>query len=160
HGGAGGVGAFAVQVAAALGASVTATAAARDADFVRGLGAERVIDYAAERFEERLGGADGADLVLDTVGGDTQTRSWQVLGPGGVLVSVVAPPAESGPGGARGVFFVVEPDRAGLEELSKLVAAGRLDPPVAQVFPLARTADAYQELGRPHRRGKVVLKVS
>ncbi|MYS23692.1 NADPH:quinone reductase, partial [Streptomyces sp. DvalAA-14] len=160
HGGAGGVGVFAVQVAAALGASVTATAAGRDADFVRGLGAEEVIDYADEDFADRLSGAQAVDLVFDTVGGDTLTRSWQVLRPGGVLVSIVAPPGDSGPDGARGVFFVVEPDRAGLEELSKLVAAGRLDPPVAQVFPLERTAEAYEELNRPHRRGKIVLKVS
>jgi NADPH:quinone reductase-like Zn-dependent oxidoreductase len=157
HGGAGGVGSLAVQVAAALGARVTATAAAGDADFVRALGAEQVVDYAAERFEER---AVGMDLVLDTVGGDTQARSWQVLRPGGVLVSVAAPLEASGPGGTRGVFFVVEPDRAGLDELSALVAAGRLDPPVAEVFPLAETASAYAALARPHRRGKVVLHVS
>ncbi|MFC4031174.1 NADP-dependent oxidoreductase [Streptomyces polygonati] len=160
HGGAGGVGAYAVQIAAALGASVTATAAARDADFVRGLGAERVIDYAAERFEDLLGGAGAVDLVLDTVGGDNVTRSWQVLRPSGVLVGVAVPPETTGPGGARGVFFVVEPDRAGLEELSRLVADGRLEPRVAQVFPLARTAEAYAALGRPHRRGKIVLTVS
>lgn len=125
HGGAGGVGALAVQVAAARGASVTATAAARDADFVRELGAERVIDYAGDRFEDQV---DDVDLVFDTVGGDTLTRSWQVLRPGGVLVGIVAPPAATGPDGRRGVFFVVEPDRAGLEELNRLVRARQLTP--------------------------------
>lgn len=99
HGGAGGVGAFAVQVAAALGARVTATAAGLDTDFVTRLGAERVIDYDSGRFEEQL---DGIDLVFDTVGGDTLTRSWKVLKPGGVLVSIVSPPEPTGPNGARG----------------------------------------------------------
>ena len=157
HGGAGGVGSLAVQVAAALGARVTATAAARDADFVRGLGAEQVIDYATERFEERV---SAVDLVLDTAGGEAEARSWQVLRPGGVLVSVARPVRAEGPDGTRGVFFIVEPDRAGLEQLSGLVAAGRLDPPLAEVFPLAGTASAYAALSRPHRRGKVVLHVS
>ena len=159
HGGAGGVGAFAVQVAAALGASVTATAAAQDAAFVRELGAEQVVDYAAERFEDVVA---EIDLVFDTVGpaGGTQDRSWQVLKPGGVLVSVAAPPAANGPGGARGVFFVVEPDRAGLEQLSRLVAEGRLTVAVSATRPLAETAAAYADLARPHRRGKIVLTVS
>ncbi|MFD9130482.1 NADP-dependent oxidoreductase [Kitasatospora sp. NPDC059571] len=157
HGGAGGVGSFAVQVAAALGASVTATAAARDADFVRELGAERVVDYTAERFEDVV---SGMDLVFDAVGGDTQQRSWQVLRPGGVLVSIVAPPAETGPDGTRGVFFVVEPDRAGLDELARLVGEGRLVPRVDRVVPLAEAAAAYAALEHEHRRGKVVLRVS
>jgi NADPH:quinone reductase-like Zn-dependent oxidoreductase len=74
HGGAGGVGSFAVQIAAALGARVTATASVRDREFVSGLGADQVIDYADERFEDHV---DGADVVLDTVGGDTQARSWR-----------------------------------------------------------------------------------
>jgi len=157
HGGAGGVGSLAVQIAAALGAEVAATAAARDADFVRSLGAARVLDYAAEPFEEQL---DGLDLVFDTVGGATQERSWKVLRPGGVLVSVAAPPPAEGPGSTRGAFFVVEPDRAGLEQLSRLVAQGRLQPPIAEVFPLAEAAAAYTALTRPHRRGKVVVHVS
>lgn len=89
HGGAGGVGSFVVQLAAALGARVIATASAGDADFVRGLGAEQVVDYTARRFEDEV---EGVDVVFDTVGGDTQVRSWTVLRPGGVLVSVVSRP--------------------------------------------------------------------
>lgn len=157
HGGAGGVGCCAVQIAAALGATVAATASAQDTAFVRELGAERVVDYANERFEEQL---TDMDLVLDTVGGDTQTRSWQVLSPGGTLVSVASPPAAEGPGGARGVFFVVEPDRGDLDELSRLVTAGRLTPLVARVVPLSEAGAAYTALDQPHRRGKTVLKVS
>jgi NADPH:quinone reductase-like Zn-dependent oxidoreductase len=154
QGGAGGVGSFAVQVAAALGASVTATADAAAADFVRELGAEQVVDYRSERFEEQV---KDVDLVFDTVGGDTQERSWQVLRPGGRLVSIVAPPDATKEGGR---FFVVEPDRTGLEELSRLVADGELTPPVDRVFPLAETAQAYAALERGHRRGKIVLHVS
>jgi NADPH:quinone reductase-like Zn-dependent oxidoreductase len=156
HGGAGGVGSFVVQVAAALGAAVSATATAADADFVRGLGAEQVIDYTAGPFEDQV---KDIDLVFDTVGGDTQARSWAVLRPGGVLVSIVAPPVAPEGTQARGVFFVVEPDRGGLDELSALVAAGRLTPQVDRVVPLEGTQRAYAALEREHRRGKVVLKV-
>ncbi len=82
HGGAGGVGSFAVQIAADLGARVTATAREGDREFVRGLGAADVVDYQHDRFEDRV---EHVDVVLDTVGGPTQARSWSVLGPGGVL---------------------------------------------------------------------------
>ncbi|MER5474357.1 NADP-dependent oxidoreductase [Streptomyces sp. NPDC002685] len=157
HGGAGGVGSFVVQVAAALGAEVTATAAARDADFVRGLGARSVIDYAGRRFEDEV---KDADVVFDTVGGDTLDRSWQVLRPGGVLVGIVAPPTPPDGVDARGVFFVVEPDRAGLEELTALVEAGRLVPQVDRIVPLESAPGAYAALEREHRRGKIVLRVS
>ncbi|MGQ4381090.1 NADP-dependent oxidoreductase, partial [Streptomyces sp. SAS_267] len=157
HGGAGGVGSFAVQVAAALGAEVTATASAGDADFVRGLGAGTVIDYAGQRFETEV---KDADIVFDTVGGDTQARSWEVLRPGGVLVSVVEPPVPPKGADARAVFFVVEPDRAGLEELTALVEAGRLIPQVDRILPLESAPGAYAALEREHRRGKIVLRVS
>ncbi|MGW4675228.1 NADP-dependent oxidoreductase [Streptomyces sp. NPDC004324] len=154
HGGAGGVGSIAVQVAAALGASVTATAGAGTADFVRGLGADRVVDHRGERFEDLV---EDMDLVLDTVGGDTQERSWRVLRPGGLLVSVVAPPDTAREGGR---FFVVEPDRAGLEELARMAGTGTLVPRVERVLPLTRTAEAYEALEKGHRRGKLVLRVA
>ncbi|MFF0039024.1 NADP-dependent oxidoreductase [Streptomyces mirabilis] len=150
QGGAGGAGSLAVQVAVALGASVTATADAEAADFVRELGAEQVVDHRSERFEAQV---KDVDLVFDTVGGDTQKRSWQVLRPGGRLVSIDA--TKEG-----GRFFVVEPDRTGLEELSRLVADGEPAPPVDRVLPLAETAQAYAALEQGHRRGKTVLHVS
>ncbi|MEV5148106.1 NADP-dependent oxidoreductase [Streptomyces sp. NPDC052727] len=159
HGGAGGVGSFAVQIAVALGARVTATAAARDREFVAGLGADRVLDYAGDRFEDHV---DGADVVLDTVGGDTLARSWAVLHPGGTLISIVQPPrpddAESH--GARGVFFVVEPDRTGLEAVTELIDSGRLTPVVDRVVPLSETRAAYEALRSEHPRGKIVIRVS
>lgn len=154
HGGGGGVGSLAVQVAVALGASVVATAAARDAGFVRDLGAELVVDYAEERFEDAV---EGVDLVFDTVGGQVQDRSWQVLRPGGTLVSIVAPPAA--PEGKHGVFFVVEPDRGALGQLARLAAQGRLAPRIDRVVPLSGTAAAYAALEQEHPRGKIVLRV-
>ncbi|MFJ9448284.1 NADP-dependent oxidoreductase [Kitasatospora sp. NPDC101235] len=159
HGGAGGVGSFAVQIATALGARVTATASARDAEFVAGLGAQDVIDYAGGRFEDHV--AD-VDVVFDTVGGDTQTRSWAVLRPGGVLVSIVEPPDPSAARdpAARGVFFIVEPDRDGLDAISELITSGRLLPQVDRVVPLAQTRAAYEALENEHQRGKVVIQVA
>lgn len=156
HGAAGGVGSLAVQVAAALEAEVVGTAGADDLDFVRGLGAARAVDYRAERFEDLVG---DVDVVLDTVGGEVQQRSWQVLRDSGVLVSIVSPP-EPPQGGPRGAFFVVEPDRDGLTELSRLVGSGRLTVPVDQVVPLSGAAAAYAALDRHGRRGKIVLRVS
>ncbi|MFF7331780.1 zinc-binding dehydrogenase [Streptomyces sp. NPDC008150] len=155
HGGAGGVGSIAVQVAAALGAEVIATSNGRAAEFVGELGAHRVIDYSTQRFEDEV--AD-VDLVFDTVGGDTLSRSWKVLRPGGTLVSVASPPGERD--GFKGVFFIVEPDREGLGELSGLVSRGLLDPRLDRVVPLRDTADAYRALEQGRRRGKIVIKVS
>ncbi|CAG6395420.1 NADP-dependent oxidoreductase [Streptomyces cocklensis] len=157
HGAAGGVGSLAVQVAAALDAEVIGTAGPDSLDFVRELGAARVVDYRNERFEDLV---EDVDVVLDTVGGEVQQRSWQVLRDSGVLVSVVSPPAAPGQGGPRGTFFVVEPDQDGLVELSRLVEAGRLTVPVDQVVPLSGTAAAYAALDRRGRRGKIVLRVS
>lgn len=88
HGGAGGVGVFAVQLAHWAGARVIATASSRNSDFLRELGANEIIDYSTTRFEDVV---QDVDLVFDTVGGDTLQRSWQVIKPGGVLVSIVSP---------------------------------------------------------------------
>ncbi|MFE2580459.1 NADP-dependent oxidoreductase [Streptomyces sp. NPDC059378] len=158
HGAAGGVGSFAVQIAAALGARVTATASARDREFVTGLGAGLVVDYKNERFEDHVG---DVDVVLDTVGGDTLTRSWATLRPGGTLVSIVQPPDpdDAAARGARGLFFVVEPDRAGLVALTELIESGRLSPVVDRVVPLSGTRAAYEALLAEHPRGKIVILV-
>jgi NADPH:quinone reductase-like Zn-dependent oxidoreductase len=158
HGAAGGVGSFAVQIAAAMGATVTATASRESADFVTALGADRVLDYRASRFEDEVA---HIDVVFDGVGGDTQTRSWQVLGPDGVLVSIVEPPDEKAARerGARGVFFVVEPDSAGLTELTGLIDEGRLIPRIDRIVPLSETRAAYEALETGHRHGKIVISV-
>jgi NADPH:quinone reductase-like Zn-dependent oxidoreductase len=150
HGGAGGVGSFAVQIARRQGARVIATASAYNLDFVRELGADEVIDYKATRFEEV---ARDLDVVLDTVGGETFQRSRQVLKPGGKLVSIAA---DSEASGAKDYFFIVEANRAQLAEIARLIDGGQIRPVVDSLLPLAQAREAY---ARKPRRGKVVLQV-
>jgi NADPH:quinone reductase-like Zn-dependent oxidoreductase len=158
HGAAGGVGSFAVQLARAKGAEVIAVASGRHREFLRGLGANTVVDYETARFEQV---AHHVDLVLDTVGGETLKRSWAVLKPGATLVSIAEPPPEedAARAGARGIFFIVEPNRAELAELATLTDAGQLRTFVSEVFALSRTREAYETLLRGHLRGKIVLRV-
>ena len=136
HGASGTVGAFALQFAKAAGAYVIGTASAKNRDYVLGLGADAVIDYHTERFEDH---ARDIDLVLDFVliGGvmDTTSRSWGVLKPGGAIVSA-SDPAILGnePDGLRGYFPVIEADAHQLEMIAGLLASGRLTSKVARVF--------------------------
>lgn len=153
HGAAGGVGSFAVQLAHWRGARVTATISAANIDFVRELGVDDVIDYRAERFEERV---RGVDAVFDTVGGDTLRRSWSVLKSGGRLVTIAASEEGSQDEGTREAFFIVEPRRAELEEIARLIDAGQIRPVVGAELPLADATSAY---GTKPVRGKVVLRV-
>jgi NADPH:quinone reductase-like Zn-dependent oxidoreductase len=159
HGGAGGVGSFAVQLSRWRGAYVTATASARDAELVRDLGADEVIDYRAQRFEEIV--AD-VDLVFDTVGGETWERSWDVLRPGGRLVSVAVPrpPERETDDGRRAIWFVVEPNRAQLIEIGRLIDGGHLRPIVSAVLPLAEGQAAYGAGQNGRGPGKAVLLVA
>ncbi|GDY31674.1 NADP-dependent oxidoreductase [Gandjariella thermophila] len=159
HGAAGGVGSFAVQIAAALGARVIATASAMDAGFVADLGAAEVIDHRTQRFEEHV---RDMDAVLDIVGGETQRRSWSVLRRGGVLVSLAEPidSREADAHRARGVFFIVEPNREHLRQITRLIESGQLAPVVDQIVPLAETRAAYEALEHTHRRGKIVIEVA
>ncbi len=153
HGGAGGVGGFAVQFARRQGARVTATASAGNLAFVRGLGADEVIDYRTERFEGRV---RGVDVVFDTVGGDTLRRSWGVLRPGGRLVTIAASEEGAQDERTRAAFFIVEPRRAELEEVAQLIDSGEVRPIVGAEFPLADALLAYRD--KP-ARGKAVLRV-
>jgi NADPH:quinone reductase-like Zn-dependent oxidoreductase len=159
HGGAGGVGSLAVQLAHWGGARVLATASARDATFVRSQGADDVIDYHAPRFEETL---QEIDMVLDTIGGETRERSWRVLRRGGVLVTLVSPiPAGvAEQHGVRGVFFIVRGNREQLDQISKLVDEGKLKPVIAEVLPLARAREAFEHGAGVHSPGKIVLRAS
>jgi NADPH:quinone reductase-like Zn-dependent oxidoreductase len=158
HGAAGGVGSFAVQLARWRGAHVIGTASARNVDFVRTLGADEVIDYGATPFEAVV---RDADVVLDSIGGAITERSWSVLRPGGLLVTILRQPAEWTAGRlARGVFFLVEPSRTQLIELSRLIDAGTIRPIVEAVLPLYQAREAYERGIRDHPRGKLVLAVS
>jgi NADPH:quinone reductase-like Zn-dependent oxidoreductase len=159
HGAAGGVGVFAVQLARWAGAQVIATASARNRDFLRELGANEIIDYTTTRFEEVV---HDVDLVFDLVGGDTLVRSWQVVKPGGVLVSVVSPRpsfAEAKAHGVRPVWFIVEPNREQLIQIGALIDAGRIRPIIETVLPLSQARQAYEQGARGHTRGKIVLRV-
>jgi NADPH:quinone reductase-like Zn-dependent oxidoreductase len=159
HAGAGGVGSLAVQLAHWRGLRVFATASARDVAFVHSLGADVVIDYRAERFEEK---ARDVDMVFDTVGGETQERSLRLLRKGGVLVSVVSriPPGVAQQHGVRSVYFIVEGNRAELEQIATLVDEGKLKPIIAEVFPLARAREAFELGAASHSPGKIVLEVA
>ena len=154
HGAAGGVGVCAVQLARRCGAHVIGTASARNLDFVRQLGAAEVIDYRAQRFDELV---RDVDVVFDAVGGDTLERSWAVLKPGGMLVTVAASEEQSRSPRARDAFFIVAGDRTQLAEIARLIDTGELRTVVGGVFALARAADAYAF--KP-ARGKTVLQVT
>lgn len=157
HGGAGNVGAYAIQLARGAGLHVIATASARDADFVRSLGADEVLDYTVVDFANAV---SGVDIVLDTVGGETRVRSAKVLKPGGILVSVVTPFPEQDFPGIRTAFFFVEVTAARLTALTSLLERGELEPHVGSVVPLEEARLAHEMLaGAPHARGKIVLRV-
>jgi NADPH:quinone reductase-like Zn-dependent oxidoreductase len=158
HGGAGGVGAYAVQVAAALGAQVTATASTRDAAYVANLGAHRVIDYKG-RFEDEL---SDVDVIVDPVGGDTLSRSWTVLKPGGILVAIAEEPPEDkgGRDDVRALYFVVEPSGAQMAELARLVDDGKLRAAVSTTFGLGDLREAFAAQQARSHPGKVVITVA
>jgi NADPH:quinone reductase-like Zn-dependent oxidoreductase len=159
HGAAGNVGSYAVQLARRAGARVLATAGVRALDTVRALGAEGVFDYRASRFEERTG---QVDAVIDTVGGQTQERSFAIVKPGGVLVSAVSEP-DRGAAERRGVrasFLLVDVTRNRLERIAELIDAGELETCVGTVLPLAEARRAHEMLEGPgpQPRGRIVLR--
>ncbi len=159
HGAAGGVGSFAVQLAHWRGAQVIATASARNVAFVRELGADDVIDYGATQFETVV---RDVDLVLDSVGGTITERSWSVLRQDGLLVTIVRPPSPEWTAGraARGLFFIVEPRRTQLNELSRLIDGGMIRPIVEAILPLNQAREGYERGIKDHPRGKLVLAVA
>jgi len=161
HGGGGGVGHVAIQIAKARGAHVITTAGRSKREFVEELGADEVIDYTAADFAEAVG---DVDLVLDTIGGETAARSLGVLRPGGHLVTATA---EDDPeliaayeaAGMRFSGIAVDPDPVALRGLVELVEEGRLRVHVQETFPLERVADAHRLLDGGHLQGKLVLTV-
>jgi NADPH:quinone reductase-like Zn-dependent oxidoreductase len=163
HGGAGGVGTLTVQLAAILGAQVTATVRSDAGELLRGFGAHRVIDVRTEAFDHA---GETYDVVIDTVGGQTLERSFRVLRRGGRLVTLSEPPptGKADEYGVTATFFIVEPNRAQLTELAALVdgssAKGRLRAEIAQTYPLERGREAFESGRRPGRRaGKTVIVV-
>jgi len=159
HGGAGGVGHLAVQLAKAKGARVIATASQRNHEFLRSLGADQVIDYNTTKFEDVV---HDVDVVLDTITGETQDRSWQVIKKGGVYVSILQPPNQekAAAHGVRSAHVFVQPNVGELDEIARLVDSGKVKPVIAKVFPLAEAAAAQEAVATHHTRGKIVLAVA
>lgn len=160
HGAAGGVGSMAVQLAKAAGAHVIATASARNQDFLRELGADQPLDYTAGPFEESAG---LVDLVIDTVGGETQKRSVAVTRPNGKIVTIVSVDPDAARAATKtGVtveLMYVQPSAADLERIRPLIEAGKLRPHVETVLPLAEAQRAHELSESGHARGKIVLTV-
>jgi NADPH:quinone reductase-like Zn-dependent oxidoreductase len=160
HGAAGNVGAYAVQFAKQSGARVIATAGTGDVEIVRRLGADVVIDYKTQRFEDAV---QDIDAVIDLVGGETQERSFAVLKRGGLLVSAVSKPdqALAEQHGVRALFFLVEVTTMHLTRLAEMIDAGELTVNVGKVLPFADARIAHEMLEGvcPHPRGKIVLSV-
>ena len=155
-GGNGNVGGFAVQLAHNVGARVIATASADQRDDVRSLGAEEIVDLNAGSWE-RVG---GVDVVIDTIGGHAAMRSFDVLRPGGILVSAVAQPDRelAAHHGVRAEFVLVTVTTAGLTQLADLIQGGKLHTRVGEVLSLSDARMAHEMLaGRKHRPGKTVL---
>ena len=159
HGGAGNVGAYIVQLAHRAGARVIATAGEGDIDYVRGLGADQVIKYRDERFEDVV---PPVDAVMDTVGGDVQERSLKLLKPGGILVSSVssADREKAAEYGVIAAYFVVSITTGDLDAIAALLDAGEVTPAVGIVLPLSRAREAHEMLAgiASHPRGKIVLQ--
>jgi NADPH:quinone reductase-like Zn-dependent oxidoreductase len=158
QGGAGGVAGFAIQLAKHLGATVITTASARNHDYVRHLGADRVVDYNKEDFTKTV---SDCDVVFDTVGGDVQVRSYEVLKPGGRLVWIAPAPAGFQP--TRKDVQVLRPgvarDRAHLERMLALLVAGAVSPPAISRYKLADAAEAHRVSEGRHLQGKLVFKI-
>ncbi len=159
HGGSGGVGTFAIQIAKARGAKVIATASTANQDFLKQLGADLAIDYTKTKFEDV---AKNVDVVLDSVGKDTLARSYGVVKKGGFIVTLVAriDQAELDKHGIRGASLGVEPDYNELTEIGKLIDEKKIKVIVSQTFPLSEAIKAQEQIASGHTRGKIVLKVA
>lgn len=160
HGAAGNVGAYAVQLARQAGLHIFATASSTDASFLEGLGAETVIDYKTTRFEDVV---PQVDIVLDLVGGETRDRSFGLVKPGGILVSVVSdtPPASNTRADVRSVFFLVDVTTQRLEKLTELFDHGELKARLGTVLLLNQARTAHEMLGgAPHKKGKIILSIA
>jgi NADPH:quinone reductase-like Zn-dependent oxidoreductase len=159
HGGAGGVGSFAVQLARLKTAHVIATASSKDKEYLKSLGVERTIDYKTENFEKLL---KDVDVVVDLVGGETLERSYDVLTPGGILITTIGSIDEdlAKRKGIRSVEFFMKQEATGLAQLAALIEHGSVKPRISEVLPLdsAKQAQDLNQSGKSH--GKLVLKVA
>ena len=155
HGGAGGVGTMAIQMAKALGARVITTASGQGADLVKSLGADEVIDYKMANFKDVV---RDVDVVIDVIGGQTQEDSWSVLKKGGFLVATAIPPAKEKAEqyGVRATFIFTQPSRTALEEIAAMVDDGKLRPIISAEISLANARQAHEAKGG---NGKTIICV-
>lgn len=159
HGGSGGVGSFAIQIAKARGAKVIATASTANQDLLKQLGADVAVDYTKQKFDDV---AKDVDVVLDSIGRDTLARSYGVVKKGGFIVSLVAriDQAELDKRGIHGAALSVEPNSDELTEVRKLIDSRKIRVIVSQTFPLSEARKAQEQVATGHTRGKIVLKVA
>ena len=159
HGGSGGVGHMAIQIAKARGARVIATASTANQDFLKKLGADQAIDYTKTKFEDVV---KDVDVVLDAVGGDTLTRSYGVVKKGGIIVTIAGEPdqADLDAHSIRGVSISSAPKGETFAELTRLIENKKLTPVVTEVFSLSQVAKAQDQIATRHTRGKIVLRVA
>lgn len=160
HAGAGGVGSLAIQIAKAKGATVATTASGKNIDYLKSLGADEVINYEEEDFSQVL---KDYDIVFDTLGGDIQEKSYKVLKPGGVLVSITTPPNEekAKEKDIKAGHVWLNPNGEQLEELAKMIEAGELVPQVGEVFEFSAEGlqEAHALSETHHAKGKIVIKI-
>ena len=159
HGGSGGVGSFAIQIAKARGVKVIATASTAHQDLLKQLQVNQAIDYTTTKFEDMV---KDVDVVLNCVRADALGRSYGVVKRGGIIVSITDEPdqTECAKHGIRGSRLGAHPDANVLEELTKLIEAGKMKPIVSQTLPLADASKAHQQIETHHTLGKIVLKVA
>ena len=159
HGGSGGVGSFAIQIAKMRGARVIATASTANQDLLKQLGADVAIDYTRQKFEEI---AHDVDVVLDPVGRETLARSYDVVKKGGIVVTIVSRCDENElkKHEIRGASLSSHPNSVELAEITKLIDAGKIKPIVSQLLPLTDAAKADAQAETHHTRGKIVLKIA
>ncbi len=158
HGASGGVGSMAVQLTKAKGAYIVATASGKNEEFVKNLGADEFVDYTKQKFEDV---AKDVDVVFDTIGGETQKRSFQTLKKGGFLVSIVAPPEQESAEkfGIKAEMISVQPNAEQLAEITKLVEEGKVKTHIETVLPLSEVKKAHELSESGHTRGKIVLQL-
>ena len=158
HGGAGGVGTFAVQLAHQAGLKVYATASAENKEHLLSLGADEVIDYNKTPFESV---AKSVDIVIDIVGGETQQRSFKIVKRGGFLISLIQPPSqeEAQKFGITALMMRTEFNPKRLEKIAELVANGEMKTVISKTYPLSEVKEAWRHILSKHTQGKIVLKI-
>jgi NADPH:quinone reductase-like Zn-dependent oxidoreductase len=158
HAGSGGVGTVAIQIAKHFGAFVATTTSGKNADLVKELGADLVIDYTTQKFEDEL---SDYDLVIDTIGGETLARSFEVLKKGGTMVSVKSQDNDNlaKKYGVHFEWFFMSPDGKMLAELAKLISDGIVKTVIDSTFAMDQAADAFDKLATGRAVGKIVVTV-